>query len=214
MIDGIGKSQKPGHNWSEHLLEIRRQVEDIGTHLAWDADWMPVVFVEGIFPADMPGVRPEAIGKEGTLILGLADGFVSEASKDVTSILMMAIARALKAKGMTFLSCVWMSEMPSNWKGIDVDLLPEEEQRKEAYAAARAFGPPSKDPNRKERLMLLSVYYGGPEDGTKIAYADIKREEGKHPQLQNWTLWEEGGTFFGRFPEAIYAGLKMAREAE
>lgn len=214
-IDGIGPGGGGPADWSERLISLRKTTEDIGTSLEPDADWMPTVLVEGTFPADMPNVKPEMIGKEGIVIIGLAGGFMnSDQSKDLTAIIMTGAAKALQAKGMTFISTIWMIEYQNSQAESDyIASLPEEEKRKYVYDLAKAQGPPREHPNRKERLMLMSVYYGGEDDGTKIAYADIKREKEKHPILFNWKLMDGSGeNFFGRFPEAIYAGLRMAAE--
>lgn len=201
--------------WSPHLMWIRTSAEKIGKDLGPNDDWMPTVFVEGTFPADFPNVLPEQIGKEGMIILGLAGGFMdNDTTKDFVAFMMTRLAKKLKATGMTFLCTCWMSQPPHTKEDDMPEGLTEEQQREFVYARARAFGPPSKDPNRKERLMMLSVYYGGVDDGTKFIFADIKREKDKPPVLYNWNLIDATGEmeFMGRFSDAIYEGLKLARE--
>jgi len=216
-MDGINVGANTEGIWSPRLIGIRETVEDLGKFLPPGDDWMPTVLVDGIFPADMPKVEPEQIGKNGMLVVGLGGDMMNgDANKDLTATLMMLMAIKLKAKGMTFISTVWVSQMVKpEGENEYLETLSEEERRKYIYAQARAHGRPADDPNRKERLMLLSVYFGGPDDGTKIAFADIKRDQINPPTLHDWTLIDGGGeNFFGRFPEAIYAGLKIAREVE
>jgi hypothetical protein len=180
----------PEGTWSPRLLAIRETVEHIGKSLPPDDDWMPVVFVEGTFPADMPDV----------FLAGIMRG----------------LAIKMKARGMTFLSTVWMSHVkdPAYFKPGPENESEEDMKRRaldEAEAWRKKHGPPSKDPNRIERIMLFSVYYGGIDDGTKMAYADIKRSPGKHPVLQDWHLHDAAEMgFTGRFYDAVYEGIKEA----
>jgi hypothetical protein len=207
----------PEGTWSPRLLAIRETVEHIGKSLPPDDDWMPVVFVEGTFPADMPDVRPEDVGKEGIIIVGFTYNVMeSDESKDFLAGIMRGLAIKMKAKGMTFLSTVWMSQVkdPAYFQPGPENESEQDMKRRaldEAEAHRKKYGPPSKDPNRIERIMLFSVYYGGIDDGTKLAYADIKRSPGKHPVLQDWHLHDAAEMgFTGRFYDAVYEGIKEA----
>lgn len=198
-------------SWSEFLMGIRETTESLGKGLGWDEDWMPVVIVDGTFPADLPDVEPDLVGKTGRLIVGFAgDMMRDDESKDYLAAIMGMLAIKTLATGMVFLSTVWMSVLPMT-KADDNPDETEEEHRERIQEEARLHGPPSKDPNRKERLMILSVQYSGEDDGTKFIFASIKREEGKPPVLYDWKLCDSSSMgMLGRFPDAIYMGLKLA----
>jgi hypothetical protein len=202
--------------WSPRLMSLRETIEDIGKDLPPEDDWMPVVMVEGIFPADMPGVKPEQIGQPGIIVLGMAGNLMNhDAGKDFVAIMMEGMAEKFRATAMTFISTAWASTPPARKMSKAEEEYykneSEEETRKRMYAEAKAFGRPSEDPNRKEIVIVLSVAYGGEDDGTKIATADIVRSKGP-PQLTNWKIIAPGVGFTGRFPDAIYQGLKKASE--
>lgn len=215
--DGVGPNPEgmPTEEgaWSEFLMGIRESTESIGKDLKWDEDWMPMVMVDGIFPADMPGLEPEKAGQQGRLFLGIGGDIMNnEEQKERLAEIMFGIAIKMRATSMVFLSTVWMSILPMTEDDYERPGETQEEHRARVYEAAKKHGPPSEDPNRKERLMILSVCYGGGDDGTKFIFADIKREEGHHPVLHDWKLCDqESMDMLGRFPEAIYKGLKLAR---
>lgn len=200
--------------WSELHRWLKDCVTDLGKRLGPKDDWMPVVFVDATcVPADMPQVDPQIMGKEAMLVIGLPDGMSSEENKDIVAMMMHALAVKTKARGMTFLSTVWVSHIPAPIMGEDLsDETASATAKDEAMAHVKQHGPPSEDPNREEKLMLLSIYYGGENDGTKTILADIVRSDGP-PELKNWKLIDDPRTrWMGRFPDALYAGLKEAWE--
>lgn len=196
--------------WSPRLIGLREFAEAIGKTLDWDEDWMPVLFAEtDKIPAGTPGVPPDNIGKPGMIGVGLAGDCLKE--------LIIAVALKLRAKGLTFLMTVWMSAV----KDENPEPVPENETKEEARARAYAWarehrrkhGTPSEDPNRIEKLMLISIYNGGEDDGFKHAFADIKREKGKPPVLHDWMLFDDPDlNAFGRFADAMDMGLKLSQE--
>jgi hypothetical protein len=225
-IGGAGLPRMPDSGtWSPRLMSLREMVESIGKDLPWDNDWMPCLLVDGLVPEDLPGGEkppPEKIGQPSLFIVGLPDAMKDEESKDQTAMIIPLLALKCRAIGMTLVSTVWMSEMKPIKEVINENET-DDEMRERIYAAARAHVQPSQDPNRKEKLMIHSIYFGTEDDGQKIAFADIKRTppnphlhpKGLPPELYNWHLWDDsdlGSGFMGRFPEAIYEGLKMSWE--
>lgn len=203
--------------WPPRLMAIRQTVEEIGQDLKWDDDWMPVVFVEGIAPAGMPGVKPEDIGKETTIVMGVGSGIMdSGEGKDFLAEIMFAAAIKMKATAMTFLSTAWLSALPRTPEDLEAEKELDDEQLKarmleEAKAFRDRVGTPSQDPNRREVIHLVSVEYGGENDGAVVALAEIIRTEGCPPKLKGWRLRADAG-MCGRFPDAIYEGLKIAAD--
>jgi hypothetical protein len=206
--------------WSNHLSWIREVLEDQGKTLKWDADWMPVVIIDGFHPKEgemPPGVSEEFRGKPGMLVVAIPDLMSSEEGKERLAMMMRLAAVAFSAKGMSFVSCVWMSTgVAVNTPRVKPDET-DEEWKQRMYAEVREHvekhGQPSQDPNRIEKLMIISIYFGGEDDGQKSVFADIKRQKGKPPELHNWKIVDETlSGFIGRFPDAIYEGLKVAWE--
>jgi hypothetical protein len=217
--DGEGLFGPPNEPWSTRLTAIRETVEDIGKNLDWDDDWMPTVIVDaGKMPADLPNgdkTPEDQVGKPARLVIGLAGDFMkNDETKQWTANMMTMLALKVRATGMVFINVVWMVELKVDKLELPNDMT-EDEWEQEAIAAARRVPPPSKHPERKEKLMLISAQYGGEDDGTKLGFADIKRQEGQHPKLENWQLHNGDGPvskFIGRFPDAIREGLRMVWE--
>ncbi len=206
---------KSNTRWSERLMSLRRVVEEIGGMLPPEDDWMPVVIIDGSIPKTGPlpkGFEDKKRGEKGRFIFGIGDFMGSDDGKNILAQLMRAAGMALRAETMTFISCVWASISP----GIKIDqgnLSDEEFAEADAMRYRKEHGTPSQDPNRIEKLMMMSVSYGGEDDGPKTAFASIKRYKDKPPALYDWVIndGEESG-FIGRFPEAIYDALKMSQE--
>jgi hypothetical protein len=206
-------------DWSPFLMMIREGAERNAKNLGWENDLIPCIFVEGIFPSRdlmemIPGLTmmgesdaKEQEGKPGLMIFGVAR-FCNEQHKEAVASLMFKMALITRATGLAFLHTVWLS--------IILDVKQLETESDDDFAArckkkAAEHIPPSKDPNRIEKVMIYSVHHGGQDDGYKAAMADIKREEGKAPVLHNWQILPGGAMdIMGRFPEAMAAGIKMA----
>lgn len=212
--DGIGDlSDLEGakeEDWSPFLMGLRLASEDNSKDLKWDQDWVPVLFIDGtiIDLGILTGEDqdPEIIGKTGRMIIGLGIDMSSQQEKDMLAQLMFQLAIMTDATGMAFLSTVWMSSVRN--------LKPNPGETEEDFAARcneyAVTNPPSKDPNRIEKLWIIAYQHGGPQDGAEMVMADIKREKDKPPVLHNWKIMPGGYGMAGRFPEAMEAGLNMA----
>jgi hypothetical protein len=204
-------------DWSPRLQWIRATVESIGADLKPDGDWMPVVLIEcEPFPGCPlpPGMGPECYGQQSLVIVALGELFDSDEGKDRAAESMKMAAVMLNAHAMTFISVGWMV-MVKGSAGPEGETEQEARDRyeREIREYQKIHGQPKDDPDHIEKLMLISVAYGGEDDGTKQGYADIVRTPDKPPQLANWKLVDDGsGGSQGRFPEAIYEGLKAAWE--
>lgn len=208
---------KSNTRWSKRLMGIRRSVEDIGQGLAPDEDWMPVVLVDGVVPksgALPPGFKEENRGETATIIVGFAS--FNPDDKEMAAWIMRAMAVAFQATAMAFVSTVWMSVAsapvgPSPEGETDAEM--NERMMREASDHTEKHGTPSQDPNRIEKLMIISVADGGEDDGFKTAFASIRRFKDKAPSLYDWAIMDDSqGGFLGRFPEAIMEGIKYAAE--
>ncbi len=211
---------KTNTRWSENLMQLRKTVEDIGRSLPPQDDWMPVVIVDGSIPKTgslPPGFKEEQRGEKIRMIVGVGDMISSEESKDHLADRMRTAALAFRATTMTFISCVWMSVISVKTDRIEGESDEELNKRMEKNAKRhqQVHGMPSQDPNRIEKLMMLTISYGGEDNGAKTAFASIKRYKDKPPALYDWVITDnrEGG-FVGRFPDALYEGMKLARAAE
>jgi hypothetical protein len=215
--DAAGHFMKSNTRWSKRLMGIRRSVEDIGQTLDPDEDWMPVVLVDGVVPKSgplPPGFKEEARGETATIIVGFAS--FNPDDKEMAAWIMRAMAVAFQATAMAFVSTVWMSvtSAPSG-PGPEGETDPEMHKRivREATEHTEKHGMPSQDPNRIEKLMIISVSDGGEDDGFKTAFASIRRFRDKPPSLYDWSIMDDSkGGFIGRFPEAIMEGIKYAAE--
>lgn len=206
---------KNNTRWSKRLIGIRRSVEDIGRDLKPDDDWMPVVLVDGVVPKSgplPPGFQEEHRGELATIIVGFAS--FNPDDKELAAMLMRVMAVAFEATAMAFVSTVWMSVTSAPcepWPENETEPEMHERIMREAEEHTEKYGMPSKDPNRIEKLMIISVSDGGEDDGIKTALASIRRFKDKAPSLYDWVIMDDSkGGFIGRFPEAIMDGIKYA----
>lgn len=218
-IDVLSGTSSIPSNWSARLISLRDRVVAIGKTLEWDEDWMPHMLVEGTFPESteegeiMEGMWPiegisgqpltykEVIGKPGIAVVLFPN--MNDETKPSIILAIGLMAAKFKAAGMTFVFTGWKSAYKV--KSDEITSEQVEERLKQEQIPR-----PSEDPNRAENLVMISVYHGGEDDGVKVAFADIAREEGKAPRLHNWTIAEE--ELGGRFVDAMKAGLRLAAE--
>lgn len=184
--------QMTAEDWSPRLSILRETLESIGEDLPVEDDWMPHVVIECKPPVNKkvplpPDFNDDLRGKEATIVVAYPDLFQSESGKDLAAHTMATFAIALNARSIMFVSCAWTSIQTEGQPHI----------------------VPSEDPNRKEKMMVLAVAYGGPDDGVKYLMADINRS-GTYPTLENWTIQHQEAEFSGRFAVAILEGLKIA----
>jgi hypothetical protein len=213
--DAARHFMKSNTRWSERLMGIRRSVEDIGRGLDPGDDWMPVVIVDGMVPKSgplPPGFKEESRGQLARIIVGFAS--FNPEDKEHAAWVMRAMAVAFQATAMAFVSTVWMSMAPDTvGPGPEGETDEERDKRfmREATEHQEKHGMPSQDPNRIEKLMIISVADGGEDDGFKTAFASIRRFKDKAPSLYDWAIMDDSkGGFLGRFPEAIMEGIKYA----
>jgi hypothetical protein len=181
--------------WSPFLEMIKEGAEDNVKSIAWNDDLMPCLFVEGTIPDNIadyiPGASAPLLKKgtgpgKGLLVIGIAD--MNPETKPHIANLIFRLCVVTRATSVALLSSVWMS------KPVDPD------------------GPhvmPSQDPNRVEKVSIMSCQHGGPDDGSVMVLADIKREEGKPQVLSNWRA-SKAMDFGGQFFEPMRVGLMLA----
>lgn len=214
--EAAGHFMKSNTRWTDRLMGIRRSVEDIGRDLKPNDDWMPVVLVDGVVPKSgplPPGFDEAARGQLATIIVGFAS--FDPNNKEMAAWLMRAMAVAFQATAMAFVSTVWMSvtHAPSEPPEGETEAEMHKRFMREATEHQEKHGTPSQDPNRIEKLMIISVSHGGEDDGCRTAFASIRRFKDKAPSLYDWAIMDDSqGGFMGRFPDAIMEGLKYAAE--
>jgi hypothetical protein len=206
---------KSNTRWTPRLMGIRRSVESIGETLAPDEDWMPTLIVEGTCPKEgplPPGLPESARGSKTTFVIGILR-FSNEAAKQRTAMMMRMTAVALDATAMAFVSAVWMSVANTRAKKLEGESDEDFERRMEQEAVdwQNEHGRPSQDPNRIEKLMIISASTDAEDDGNVTAFASIRRYKDKPPTLYDWAIMNDSvHGFVGRFPDAISDGLKAA----
>jgi hypothetical protein len=185
--------------WSGFMRMIKEGAEANMKSVKWDEDLCPIMFIHGRLIPGMPGLDAEASGKKGLLVVGIGGDFMkNDETKDALCEIMIKAVAVTEATGVALLNTVWMSVFDYTGmekEDIDLDSLPR----------------PSQDPNRIEKVMIMSCQMGGEDDGVKTALADIKREEGKPPVLHNWKITTDMD-FEGRFIEAMQFGLTLAQQ--
>jgi hypothetical protein len=206
---------KSNTRWTPRLMGIRRSVESIGETLAPDEDWMPTLLVEGTCPTQgplPPGVPESARGLKTSFVIGILH-FANEAAKEATAMMMRMTAVALDATAMAFVSAVWMSMANTKAKKLENESDEDFESRMEEEAVKwqNEHGMPSQDPNRIEKLMIISASTDAEDDGNVTAFASIRRYKDKPPTLYDWAIMDDSvHGFVGRFPDAISDGLRVA----
>ena len=162
-----------------NLKLFQKMIEDIGTKIPPDDDWMPVLIVE----------------KEGKgIIFGLAPEFMkNDRMKDVCAVLMSKTISMLKPDAACFMSTAWMSTL--------------EKKQGEECAKSGVYPRPSLDPNRIEIVVCVCMGRKGESDGEIMMTGDILRRRGKHPIIKKWKIHDSETECSGRFPDAMREGF-------
>jgi hypothetical protein len=213
--------------WSNRMTKIREVIEAMGSGLKGDQDWIPTAIIDANkTPETMPDggkTPPDKINKPCRLIFGFpsSEFFATEEAKDYFAMLLGLTALKCMATQIAYFQVVWMLELNVGKKENE-SLEDFEVRARQAMKDAKAGNKSLADhPDRKERLVLLSVAIEGEDDGQKVAYADVIRKENESPRLENWTIAEAGedSSFAGRFFESLtsslhFSSLLLAREAK
>jgi hypothetical protein len=161
---------------------IKTGVEDIRSNIMEDPeeDWEPVLF---LLNEEENKISP----------IELTPLFTDELRKDFAAeVAIPAAIRETGATAMGMLASAWMVKIST--KGVD----PEKEE------CIDMLVPPSAHPGRVENLIMFLA----DQETIRFLTAEIKRYEGKPPELGEWVPHPEADGATGRMYEAPLRALR------
>jgi len=169
-----------------NLKLFQEQIEHIGTGLAPDDDWLPVLFLEK---------------DDETAVIGLLL-MENDTMKDICAKVMEMLVRVTNPDSACFVSTAWLSSMPEDKRGK----YQSEEEIREAFDSGE-LPRPSEDPNRKEIVVAVCIGVKGENDGEAMMMGEIERSPDKPPRIKEWNIHDDDMGMSGRFAGAIKEGF-------
>jgi hypothetical protein len=171
-----------------NLKKLQSVIEDIGTSLSPEGDWMPALILE----------NPKECSIYGFVGDSMKDDFMKDRTAEQITRLII--------ENKPFSAC-WIT---TAWT-LDWEKDPESSKRIDAFMSGRL-----RVSDQPDRIEIVNAYcYGekGENEGESIMFGYIQRFKDKHPKITRWKIVEGKDDFTagGRFPEAIQEGFSRAK---
>jgi hypothetical protein len=171
-----------------NLERLQKTIEEIGTSLPPEGDWMPALILE----------KPEDVSIFGFV----GDAMKNDYTKSRTAEQMIELICEFKPHTACFVTTAWTLD----WEGI-----PNRDERLKGFmdGTLRVSQQP-------DRIEIVSAYcYGekGENEGEVLMMGYIQRFKDKHPKIKRWKIMggQDDVSAGGRFPEAIKKGFMANR---
>lgn len=165
-----------------NLIKFRKNIEEIGSTLKPDEDWMPALILE----------------KQDKMIIVELMCMGNDEQKDIEALLITKIISSMRPDAACFVSTCWSLKMD-----------PKDPISEAQYHAGLIR--PSTHPNRVEVVMCLCVGERGESEGEAMM-GTIERSKHKPPKIKKWENMPDVYQSEGRFIEAMRAGFKPQPE--